>query len=521
QTDDIRSNIQKTCKSKSPSKSKTSKETNDVRTPKSTKRNLTKITCDSPSRIPCRISGTPTLNNRGSLDNTELAATLAQMFKSIQQIDKNYCSIIRADHTTQEISDKLKNVEDCITRQSKEIQKINKLLENKIRTDGSNKATEHYISTGKTGDKTGNKEDMVKLMSKIEKIESCVAAIEKTIYINNKALTSISTSQELTKSSIQKQKDAFSKLLLDSKFIQQQLEKKEEEIEILRLENGKLKQKITDLQPNLQDFQSPNPFHVLSMENTSTNQVASEDNKSKSFQSVKYRKNYGTRTIQTLIVGDSMLKNIDPRRMYKQTFIKTLRGRKIADIDAYIQNYAVEDIQNIVIHAGTNNISDGCTIESCIKDYTTMVDNIKQKYPSTKICISSITQRSDTTTNKTIDILNNKLKNISRDNISYIDNSNIKPDIHLMDSVHLNDQGTAAIVKNMKDVIGPLIGVKRIERKNNKYRSNNYQSKQQTNNGYMYPPYGNLFPFNLMSFHGQHFQPNWSQMYGQRPQLKK
>nr|XP_006825658.1 PREDICTED: uncharacterized protein LOC102806397 [Saccoglossus kowalevskii] len=264
--------------------------------------------------------------------------------------------------------------------------------------------------------------------------------------------------------SVEKYKDMCDNISQNTNLMKDELVKKEQEIERIQLENEELQNRIGEIEKSkLLDFHSPNLFNNLPLVNNNNKTLSQTalENQDK-YKLVDYRKK--NREIQTLIVGDSMLKNIDIKRIYKNTQIKTLPGRKIKDIDEYIQRTTNENIQNIVIHVGTNNISDGCTIESCMEEYRKLINNMKQKYPTAKICVSSIIHRRyDVNINKNIDVLNKKLKVMSNngDNYIYIDNDNISYITHLYDTVHLNKRGTAVFVKNMKDVIGPLIGVTR------------------------------------------------------------
>nr|XP_006820650.1 PREDICTED: putative leucine-rich repeat-containing protein DDB_G0290503-like [Saccoglossus kowalevskii] len=408
----------------------------------------------TPSKIPLRISKTPKLNS-ATLDNTELAATLMQMFKSIEHIDKNYCNIMRTGNMSQELADQLKAVQDSLTRQNKEIQKICKLMATKVEVVKSAKQQTAMYT---------NKEDMDKLTNKLDKMERYIISIDKTVQLNKTSLVSVAVAQEVVLSKIQKYKDMCDNISQNTNLMKDELVKKEQEIERIQLENEELQNRIGEIEKSkLLDFHSPNLFNNLPLVNNNNktlSQTALEIQDK--YKLVDYRKK--NREIQTLIVGDSMLKNIDIKRIYKNTQIKTLPGRKIKDIDEYIQRTTNENIQNIVIHVGTNNISDGCTIESCMEEYRKLINNMKQKYPTAKICVSSIIHRRyDVNINENIDVLNKKLKVMSNngDNYIYIDNDNISYITHLYDTMHLNKRGTAVFVKNMKDVIGPLIGVTR------------------------------------------------------------
>nr|XP_006817249.1 PREDICTED: protein hook homolog [Saccoglossus kowalevskii] len=289
-------------------------------------------------------------------------------------------------------------------------------------------STTSTSNTTTNNNNNNNKEDMINLQRKLHNMEEQMTTMEKTIRSNNQTLLCISEAQETTMSKIQKYPDSFTSLLQDSRQLQQDLKKKEKEIEQTHLENKNLQKQLDELRSSrLQDLHSPNLYNNLPLD---------DDDNSDNYELVTNRKKSDARAVQTMIVGDSLLRDVDIKRVYRNTHIRTLRGRKIEDIDEYIQSTSYKDIQTIVIHVGTNNISDGCSVQTCADEFVTLIDNTKHKYPTAKICVSSILHRRDNiTTNENTDQLNDKLKQQSAngDNYIYIDNNNINCDTHLID----------------------------------------------------------------------------------------
>ena len=65
-----------------------------------------------------------------------------------------------------------------------------------------------------------------------------------------------------------------------------------------------------------------------------------------------------TGEVSTLIVGDSILKGIFPRKIdfSGSTKVRTLRGRQLHDVRSFLANLDLTSLDNLIIHAGTNDV---------------------------------------------------------------------------------------------------------------------------------------------------------------------
>ena len=104
-----------------------------------------------------------------------------------------------------------------------------------------------------------------------------------------------------------------------------------------------------------------------------------------------------------------------------------------------------------IIHVGTNDI-ERSSLDSCLTQFETMVEIASQKYPSSKVLISSLLKRRDATDQRRSD-LNSKLGTVCAPypNVHLVNNENI-PEDYLHDNKHLKRRKIGALVTNLKDV---------------------------------------------------------------------
>ncbi|CAC5417863.1 unnamed protein product [Mytilus coruscus] len=76
---------------------------------------------------------------------------------------------------------------------------------------------------------------------------------------------------------------------------------------------------------------------------------------------------------------------------------KTIRGGRIRDIEdcliQYISEGKLDCVDVIVVHMGTNNVSDGDSVHAIIDDYRNLICTVRQSLPRTELVISSILPR--------------------------------------------------------------------------------------------------------------------------------
>ena len=128
-----------------------------------------------------------------------------------------------------------------------------------------------------------------------------------------------------------------------------------------------------------------------------------------------------------LIIGDSIIKHIDPNKLSRRTVHKlTYCGKTCEEISEAIDNTQTKiDPSHVIIHCGTNNVPID-SAEVCATKIINLAMKVRNKFPNAKVGVSGLTYREDVSVNPIRVEVNEKLKNVSViHEFSYIDNSKI------------------------------------------------------------------------------------------------
>lgn len=186
-------------------------------------------------------------------------------------------------------------------------------------------------------------------------------------------------------------------------------------------------------------------------EENNNNQGRKEDNNN----------NQGRKAIY--IVGDSMIKelkgyelakSIGHKRAVKVRSHPSAQIRCLADhIQPIIRN---NDTEHVLLHIGTNDLKTEKTPVQICHDIMHLTSLIRDK--GIKVSISGIIQRNDSLNNKVL-LVNDSLKKICESvGVTYINNGNIRPDLHLNASrIHLNRRGNNIYISNIRKFLNKLI----------------------------------------------------------------
>ena len=98
-----------------------------------------------------------------------------------------------------------------------------------------------------------------------------------------------------------------------------------------------------------------------------------------------------------VIIGDSIIKNIDPRRLSKKPVRKfTYPGKTADQISEEVTSINVSgDPAHVIVHAGTNNLS-ADSAQRCAEKIVNLAKSclvLKLKFPNSRIAVSALTQR--------------------------------------------------------------------------------------------------------------------------------
>ena len=125
-----------------------------------------------------------------------------------------------------------------------------------------------------------------------------------------------------------------------------------------------------------------------------------------------------------LVVGDSMVNGIEESKLSKTRHIRVqpIPGGKIEDIQQILKDLLHEDLETVIIHAGTNNATTD-TPQTIIDKLITLKQKIEGSVPKYCVIISDLIVRTDNTkANSTIQETNRLIKELQ---IQIVDNSNI------------------------------------------------------------------------------------------------
>ena len=171
--------------------------------------------------------------------------------------------------------------------------------------------------------------------------------------------------------------------------------------------------------------------------------------------SIKKRKHRST-----IILGDSMLKDIEPHKMRQavgkseKVYIKSFTGADTESMEHYIIPSKKYDNDLIILHFGTNDLRSDKQANDIAKGIINVAIDMKTK--KNEVMISSIVTRQDNADlNKKGSEVNKHLISLcSVYNFNFIDKSCISQERHLnAGGLHLNLKGTYALANNLLNSI--------------------------------------------------------------------
>ena len=202
-----------------------------------------------------------------------------------------------------------------------------------------------------------------------------------------------------------------------------------------------------------------NTQNSVIQEPTEVTDITSANENQQSMESVStHDESVQSRTFRALILGDSVTRILSSRRMSDTDIkvkIKSHSGGRLQDIHNSITRMAETDDESIctvdviLIHAGTNNLSDGDSEESVTEQLQRITEIVEDVNPFCKIIVSSILpHKSDSLGNQLIRKTNQSIEQLCRaKSYSYMENTHLlqkngTPDKSLyQDNIHLNAKG--------------------------------------------------------------------------------
>ena len=163
-----------------------------------------------------------------------------------------------------------------------------------------------------------------------------------------------------------------------------------------------------------------------------------------------------------VIAGDSIVKNIVGAKMSgndsKHYFIvKPFPGTTISDMEDFVKPLSRRSPDKMVLHVGTNDLR-SCTPRFIADSIVNLVTQVKEDSPNTTIGVSAILVRNDND-----DLVFKALQaNIIlkeyclRNEIPFLNNSNINVKHLNYKGLHLNKEGTSALQQNLLGFVNTI-----------------------------------------------------------------
>ena len=148
-----------------------------------------------------------------------------------------------------------------------------------------------------------------------------------------------------------------------------------------------------------------------------------------------------------VIIGDSIVKNIQPRKLSRKKVHKyTFPGKTADQIEKEINSDNLKVIpSHIIIHVGTNNLPLETATE-CAQKIEKLATKVKKQFPDSKIGLSGVTVRHDIAMLEKIKEVNKEIGHIcTKLDVSFIDNSIINDSCLNNSKLHLNAKGSAIL----------------------------------------------------------------------------
>ena len=158
---------------------------------------------------------------------------------------------------------------------------------------------------------------------------------------------------------------------------------------------------------------------------------------------------------KVLIVGDSQLRKISGDKLTKYHHSVNVEAMPGAKISKMKEVNIDEDVNVVIIHAGTCNIRKQTNPEKLADEIVSTLKEVKEKLPKAQIAFSSILKRNDdmelnARVLKTNQLLQEKLLFSGLD---YIDNDNIRYGNISVDGLHINEGGVKILASNFSKYV--------------------------------------------------------------------
>ena len=168
----------------------------------------------------------------------------------------------------------------------------------------------------------------------------------------------------------------------------------------------------------------------------------------------------------TLLIGDSILRSVEPSLLCENVYVQSLGGCTIEQLDYILSVLNLHKLKRLIVHIGVNNThgyNNVCNVSEEAAKYRHLLETCKSRAPNAKIFLSGVVARFDKTyCTQWVTHLNRALLKIVEENpeLTFINNFSVAYDMygskitsHLAhDNLHISSEGTLALLRNINYV---------------------------------------------------------------------
>ena len=161
----------------------------------------------------------------------------------------------------------------------------------------------------------------------------------------------------------------------------------------------------------------------------------------------------------TLIVGDSTVKLLDKRRLYRNQTISKCRAGTIYEAFQKIRTGGSHQMKNIILCVGLNDIRNGNNVDAIVDDMKCLLEETQLRHPECSVHLCSILPvDTGKVAKQDIDRVNSHFQHFGKymDNVYYIDllsafvSHGSLGDLFESDRIHPNLKGTILMMQTMR-----------------------------------------------------------------------
>ncbi|CAG2224327.1 unnamed protein product [Mytilus edulis] len=220
------------------------------------------------------------------------------------------------------------------------------------------------------------------------------------------------------------------------------------------------------------------------------NKLENSQEKGESVRSTQNSTNENTPKANLWIIGSSIVKDLNGRRIYrnKNTRINTLRDKTVFGATQFIKLEKVS-AENVLFQIGSNDL-ERKQADCVLKEVEYLVATTRRILPATKIILAEILPRflRDRDQSKEFEEKRRQYNTLLKDycfdeNIQLVEYSNMRTTDYI-DGIHLNEVGVGIMVKCIKKITNPLLGIVTDTKQrspDNQYRNQNYRNRPYQN----------------------------------------